>query len=137
MKVTQLRFDVSALAGNNVQAMINGINTVISKYGECHESSYEDITEQYLEGAGLVTLTTYPEITQPDNGEEYAYECREFTIPISYARNLVAESQDWDGWTYEEFMNNYTWDHTDGWIELAREAGMLHSVVEVPHKGEE
>ena len=77
-----------------------------------------------------VTLTAYPAHDPFRNdGEEYAYYCREFTIPKEYAIKLMNIS-DCDQ-TLEEFMNSYTWDSTDGWIEKAQNDGMLIELIEV------
>ena len=78
-----------------------------------------------------VTLTTYPvHDSIKDDREEYAYYCREFTISKEYALKLRSRA-DCDQ-TWEEFIDTYTWDDTDGWIEEAQRAGMLVKVIEIP-----
>jgi len=63
-----------------------------------------------------ITLSTFP--------VDDKYYSKEFTILTSYARELIAK---YFGQTLEKFLDEYIWDWTCDWPDLAEMEGQLIS----------
>lgn len=53
------------------------------------------------------------------------YDCALFTVPRSWAESMAKEAGYRD---VEEFLDDYTWDTTDGWFERAFHDGVLSGI---------
>lgn len=71
-----------------------------------------------------ITLGAYKLYVEGQEEDQDGDNGREFTIPTEYARKLVAKY--WNQ-TLEKFLDEYTWDQTEGWPEIAEADGMLIS----------
>ncbi|MFT3657317.1 hypothetical protein DALLNEIH_03775 [Bacillus sp. B01(2024)] len=73
----------------------------------------------------LVTLNCYSNQIRYNDHEDQEYsEPAWFTVPIRWAR-MKALKQGYNSFT--EFILNYTWDDTDGWVYDARKDGQLRA----------